>query len=55
MEDKKQKQEKLSIGERLEMHCKLRRAWKLHTDTDELPLPMLPSVVEKLKKNANKT
>ena len=65
-----EKEKKLSCGERLEMHCKLKREkklsygeqfklflqmereGKLSYDDDDLPLPMLPSVVEKLKANA---
>ena len=54
MENKDKKQEKLSLVEQFKLYCELRREGKLHTDTDELPLPILPSVVDELKKNSKK-
>ena len=52
MENKKQKQEKPSYEEQFKMYCKLQREGKLHTDTDGFCLPMLKSVVDKLKENS---
>lgn len=52
MANQDKEQERLSYGEQYKLYCKLRREGKLHTDTDEPPLPMLPSVVDKLKKNS---